>query len=37
MEIFGIKVVERIPLKTKSTPENKIYLATKVKKSGHFS
>ena len=37
METFGIEVVERIPLKTELTPENKNYLATKVKKSGHFN
>ena len=37
MEAFGIEVVKRIPLKTALTPENTNYLATKVKKSGHFN
>ena len=37
MEAFGIEVVKRIPLKTELTPENTNYLATKVKKSGHFN
>jgi GTP cyclohydrolase II len=36
METHGIKVAERVPLKTELTKENKNYLATKVKKSGHL-
>ena len=36
MNKSGIKVVERIPLNVGKTVENANYLATKVKKSGHF-
>ena len=37
MNRSGIKVVERISLNVGKTVENTKYLATKVKKSGHFS
>mgnify|MGYP001158109036 FL=1 len=37
MNSSGIKVVERVPLTVGKTAENAHYLATKVKKSGHFS
>ena len=36
MERNGIEVVERVPLITKSTDENRAYLATKATKSGHM-
>ena len=32
----GIKVTERIAINVGQTPENKDYLATKIKKSGHL-
>jgi GTP cyclohydrolase II len=37
MNSSGIKVVERVSLNVGKTAENADYLATKVKKSGHFS
>jgi GTP cyclohydrolase II len=37
MNNSGIKVVERVSLNVGKTAENAHYLATKVKKSGHFS
>ena len=37
MNSSGIKVVERVSLNVGKTAENAHYLATKVKKSGHFS
>lgn len=36
LEHYGIKVVERIPLKTTPHPENKNYLHTKTTKFGHL-
>ncbi|HLX52727.1 MAG TPA: bifunctional 3,4-dihydroxy-2-butanone-4-phosphate synthase/GTP cyclohydrolase II [Aquella sp.] len=36
LERYGIKVVERVPLKTKPHPENKNYLQTKTTKFGHL-
>lgn len=36
MEMYGIKVTERVPLNVGMTLENMHYLDTKVKKSGHF-
>ena len=36
MERNGIKVVERVPLITKSNDQNRAYLATKAAKSGHM-
>ena len=36
MERNGVQVVERVPLITKSTDENRAYLATKAAKSGHM-
>lgn len=36
MEKMGIKVAERVPLILGQTPQNKAYLATKAKKSGHL-
>ena len=36
MERNGIQVVERVPLITKSTDQNRAYLATKAAKSGHL-
>ena len=37
MDKSGVKVVERVSLNVGKTSENAHYLATKVKKSGHFS
>jgi len=36
MEKNGIAVTERVPLKVGETPQNRAYLATKAKKSGHL-
>jgi GTP cyclohydrolase II len=36
MESQGITVVERVPLKVGETPQNRAYLATKARKSGHL-
>ncbi|MEC9197648.1 MAG: GTP cyclohydrolase II [Pseudomonadota bacterium] len=36
MEKMGIKVAERVPLILGETPQNRAYLATKAKKSGHL-
>ena len=36
MEGQGIAVVERVPLKVGETPQNRAYLATKARKSGHL-
>lgn len=36
MRRSGIEVVERVPLKVGETPQNRAYLATKAKKSGHL-
>ncbi len=36
MEKAGVRVAERVPLRVGETPENKTYLATKARKSGHF-
>lgn len=36
MESTGISVTERVPLKVGETVENRAYLATKAKKSGHI-
>ncbi len=36
MECAGVRVAERVPLRVGETPENRAYLATKAKKSGHL-
>lgn len=36
MESCGLQVTERVPLKVGQTQENKAYLATKARKSGHL-
>ena len=36
MEQSGIHVAERVPLTTEATEENRLYLATKARKSGHI-
>lgn len=36
LEKYGIKIVERVPLITKPTKENKDYLKTKKEKLGHY-
>ena len=36
MRRSGIEVVERVPLRVGETPQNRAYLATKAKKSGHL-
>jgi len=36
MQQIGINVAERVPLKVGQTPQNRAYLATKAKKSGHL-
>jgi GTP cyclohydrolase II len=36
MRKCGIEVVERVPLKVGETAQNRAYLATKAKKSGHL-
>ena len=35
-EKSGIKVVKRLPILSKETKENKLYIKTKKDKSGHF-
>jgi GTP cyclohydrolase II len=35
LEALGIKVLERVPLRTNSNPHNQAYLATKRERSGH--
>jgi 3,4-dihydroxy 2-butanone 4-phosphate synthase / GTP cyclohydrolase II len=35
LEGYGLRVVERLPLETKPTPENVAYLKTKVERFGH--
>jgi 3,4-dihydroxy 2-butanone 4-phosphate synthase/GTP cyclohydrolase II len=36
LEGYGLSIVERVPLETTPTPENRAYLATKVAKMGHL-
>jgi 3,4-dihydroxy 2-butanone 4-phosphate synthase / GTP cyclohydrolase II len=36
LEGFGLGIIERIPLHTEPTPENRAYLATKAEKMGHL-
>ncbi len=36
MESTGIKVTQKVPLKVGETVQNRAYLATKAKKSGHI-
>ena len=36
LEQYGLQVIERVPLKIDSTPQNRAYLSTKQKKLGHY-
>jgi 3,4-dihydroxy 2-butanone 4-phosphate synthase/GTP cyclohydrolase II len=36
LEGYGLSIVERVPLQTTPTPENRAYLATKAAKMGHL-
>ena len=36
LEQYGLRVSERVPLKIELTPQNRVYLATKQKKLGHY-
>jgi len=36
LQIYGIKIIERIPIFTKANQYNKNYILTKIKKLGHL-
>jgi 3,4-dihydroxy 2-butanone 4-phosphate synthase/GTP cyclohydrolase II len=36
LEAFGLRIVDRVPLQSASTPENAAYLASKRDRMGHL-